>query len=130
MERSLEHLAIVFAVLLRIVVLSLLVHAFAGCAPCEDEVWNLDLVEVSVSGSPGRDCGHVEWVRLTVIDPCGAPIIAEDPERWDCRLEAGEVVCDSTVGIDVLDIQLTVGRDYAVLDFDDGACVYTFGPRP
>lgn len=99
-----------------------------GCAPCDDDAWKIDLVETEVQAAPGRDCGHVDWIQVTIDDPCGAPVVREDPDRWTCAAGDDQIVCTSSLGVDLGTFTLTLTPTRADLALDD-QCRWTFGPR-
>lgn len=67
-------------------------------------------------------------LTLTVIDPLGAPYIAEEP-IWSCGpLPDDSVQCDQTSAAVASMLNIVPSHVLYRLDFDDGkACIFHFG---
>lgn len=65
---------------------------------------------------------------MTVVDPLGAPYIAED-RMWTCgTLPDDSVACERTLDTAAAALNITSSHVMYRVDFDDGAgCVYHFG---
>lgn len=112
--------------------LTLVMRMLAAVASCESEpaLWTIDLPRTGTFPIGQVACEPYELPRmtLTVIDPLGAPYIAEE-RIWSCGpLPDDSVQCDQTSANVASMLNIVPSHVMYRLDFDDGkACIYHFG---
>ena len=107
--------------------LLLVLATTTGCAE-DPAVWVIDLPQTGVFPIGQATCPPLGQWTMTVVDPLGAPYIAED-RMWTCgSLPDDSVVCERTLDTAAAVLNITAPHVMYRVDFDDGSgCVYHFG---